>query len=387
MNNNQMKNYDLIIVGVLGTFHAYHAAQKGKTVAVIEKDNFPMEATVRNFGQVVPSGFAPGRWHKYGRYSTELYQHIQSKFDIGIRNNGSLYVANTQGELQLLHELKHAFEQVDYPSFLLSKAEVLQNWPDLRTDYVLGGLYFKQEVSTESRKMIHALQSYLIEKFEIDFIYQCPIHEIEDNGNNVKIHASQKRQFSAEKVFVCNGRDFKLLYPELFNNAPIEVVKLNMMATQPLPSIDLKGNILTGLTIRRYESFKSLPSYGQLNPEEVNSVAVENGIHILFKQRVDGSIVIGDSHHYADAKNADDLGFDVDLNVGKIILDEAKKILNLPSWEIAQSWNGFYAQMKDNSEIFDFKPSENVNIVTAIGGKGMTASAGYAKDKCEELYG
>ena len=33
--------YDLIVVGggVLGTFHAYHASQKGLKVAVLEKNN------------------------------------------------------------------------------------------------------------------------------------------------------------------------------------------------------------------------------------------------------------------------------------------------------------------------------------------------------------
>jgi glycine/D-amino acid oxidase-like deaminating enzyme len=49
-----MKKYDLIVVGAgnLGTFHAYHALQMGKSVLMIEKDSEPMEATVRNFGQV-----------------------------------------------------------------------------------------------------------------------------------------------------------------------------------------------------------------------------------------------------------------------------------------------------------------------------------------------
>jgi glycine/D-amino acid oxidase-like deaminating enzyme len=160
-----------------------------------------------------------------------------------------------------------------------------------------------------------------------------------------------------------------------------------MMATVPHPNIKLQGNILTGLTIRRYESFKSLPSYAQLDKNEVNPFAVENGIHILFKQRIDGSIVIGDSHHYADSSNTDDLGFDVDQRVGEVILSEAQKIIHLPDWKLSQSWNGFYAQMKGEEEIFEHSPSENVHIVTAIGGKGMTASAGYALANCQQIFG
>ena len=60
--------FDLIVVGggVLGAFHAYHALKNGLKVALIEKDKAPQGATVRNFGQVVPSGMNE-KWQTYGR--------------------------------------------------------------------------------------------------------------------------------------------------------------------------------------------------------------------------------------------------------------------------------------------------------------------------------
>lgn len=52
-------HFDLIVVGggIMGTFHAYHAARQNKSVLLLEKDNFPVGATVRNFGQAVSSGW------------------------------------------------------------------------------------------------------------------------------------------------------------------------------------------------------------------------------------------------------------------------------------------------------------------------------------------
>lgn len=379
---------DLAIIGsgVMGTFHAYHAALAGKKVVVLEKDLQPMESSVRNFGQVVPSGFAPGRWHQYGRYSTALYKSLQAKYDIGIRNLGSVYLANTEDEAHLLEELKQQFDAVDYPSAPLTQTQVLAKWPSVKPTYARSGLYFPQEVSSESRKMIHALHRSLTETMAIEFHYLSAVHEINDQGAKVKITTSRGETFEAATCIVCNGRDFKYLYPDLFEKANIEMVKLNMMVTKPLPEISLPGNILTGLTIRRYESFKSLPSFGKLDPNPVNPLTVTHGIHVLFKQRIDGSIVIGDSHHYADVAQSDRLGFDYDVEVGNIILEEAQQILALPSWDLAQQWNGFYAQMKGDEEIFEAQPSSNIYIVTAIGGKGMTASAGYAKACIEKLY-
>ena len=57
-------HWDLIIVGAgaLGTFHALFALRKGLNVLLLEKDLRPVEATVRNFGQVIPSGMVEHEW-------------------------------------------------------------------------------------------------------------------------------------------------------------------------------------------------------------------------------------------------------------------------------------------------------------------------------------
>ena len=75
-------HYDLIITGAgaLGSFHAYHACKKGLKVLLLEKDLQPQEATVRNFGQVVPSGLSRGKWQNYGRRSLEIC-HLKSRED------------------------------------------------------------------------------------------------------------------------------------------------------------------------------------------------------------------------------------------------------------------------------------------------------------------
>jgi glycine/D-amino acid oxidase-like deaminating enzyme len=80
------KHFDLIVIGggILGTFHAYHALLLGKSVLQLEKDNFPVGATVRNFGQVVPSGMEAG-WFEYGVAGLEIYKSIQQEFDISVQ--------------------------------------------------------------------------------------------------------------------------------------------------------------------------------------------------------------------------------------------------------------------------------------------------------------
>ena len=71
--------------------HAYWALRKGKKVLLIERDAYPNEATVRNFGQVVPSGLPAGEWQEYGKLAIETYKLIQAEYDISLRAEGSTY--------------------------------------------------------------------------------------------------------------------------------------------------------------------------------------------------------------------------------------------------------------------------------------------------------
>jgi glycine/D-amino acid oxidase-like deaminating enzyme len=78
--------FDLIVVGggILGTFHAYHALKKGLKVALLEKNSVPQGATVRNFGQVVPSGMDL-KWQNFGRESLAMYNELQFQADLTVR--------------------------------------------------------------------------------------------------------------------------------------------------------------------------------------------------------------------------------------------------------------------------------------------------------------
>ena len=125
---NNIEKYDLVVIGggVLGSFHAYHAINKGLKVALIEKNKILQGATVRNFGQVVPSGMNT-KWQTFGRESLKIYKEIQSKFDISVRQEGSVYIASNEEEVKLLHELKKINQANNYTSELWTKEKTINN--------------------------------------------------------------------------------------------------------------------------------------------------------------------------------------------------------------------------------------------------------------------
>ncbi len=378
---------DLIIVGAgaLGTFHAFHALRQGLKVTLFEKDQYPVNATVRNFGQVVTSGMS-GRWFDYGRRSMYWYQILQEKMDISVRRHGTVYIASDPDEQQIIHELKQIMDNKAYDSKLLSTAQCLEKWPVLRGDYCREALFFPEEISVAPEHMIYRVLDYLKETYpQFTYLPHTTIVDCTDTASGAKVVTNAGHVFEAEKVVICNGGEFKLLFPDLFKASGIVVSKLQMMRTQPMPEVELKGNILTGLTIRRYESFEECPSFGSLQTPEHLKELKKWGIHILFKKADDGSFIIGDSHEYADVLHTDDLGFSVSAYINELMLKEAERIVHFGVRNLDRVWAGFYPLHK-KKDIVEEDLSAHIHIRTAIGGKGMTSSAGYTEESINKLF-
>lgn len=380
------KPYDLVVVGagVLGAFHAYFALRNGLRVLLLERDARPRGATVRNFGQIVPSGMAEGEWFDYGRRSLEIYKAIQAECDISIRATGSVYLASSGAEQQVLAEKQQRYAALGYAARLLTAAECQQRLPALRADYCAGGLLFEQEVTAEPDQLIHRLLAYLVGRYQLAYRPATPVREVSARAAGCTVVDAAGRRYRAAQVLVCSGRDFQLLFPEVFAQSDLQLVKLQMLATRPLPQVRLPGAVLTGLSIRRYPAFRACPSFAKLRPADVDPALQRAGIHLLFKQAVDGSIIIGDTHEYADAAQAADLDFNNSEPLNQLLLREARRILDLPDWAIARVWNGYYAQCK-SAEVFCHSPDPRIHLVTGIGGKGMTTAAGFAEQHVAAL--
>lgn len=134
--------------------------------------------------------------------------------------------------------------------------------------------------------------------------------------------------------------------------------------------IQFSANLLSGLSIRRYESFKSCPSYATLKTSDEQKVLQSKGIHILLKQAEDGSIILGDSHEYVSASDESPLGFEISAEINELILSEAKKIVTLDSWELDSNWIGHYLEAKQ-ADVYTKTIDQVIHIVNGIGGKAL----------------
>jgi hypothetical protein len=115
-------------------------------------------------------------------------------------------------------------------------------------------------------------------------------------------------------------------------------------------------------------------------------------ILVLFKRKFSQEEifhVIKSLTYFEDAEQyADPMVFDKMITwplVKNRIIEEAQKIVNIDlKNNIANRWSGYYSQHPD--EIFNFEVSKRIRILTGIGGKGMTSSAGYAQSNIAEWF-
>jgi hypothetical protein len=170
----------------------------------------------------------------------------------------------------------------------------------------------------------------------------------------------------------------------LFRSSGLTICKLQMMQTVPQPHNTLPHSILSGLSIERYSAFKICPSYSLLQQQAVDEQIRAYGIHLLFKQAADGAVIIGDSHEYCAIEQASALEETTSSAINAAILRYGQQMLDLPSWEIARMWNGYY-MLHPERPIYTQTIDDRIQIVTGIAGKGMSTAPGFARRQIDSI--
>ncbi|MEL7265496.1 MAG: FAD-dependent oxidoreductase [Planctomycetota bacterium] len=226
---------------------------RGHDIMLVERHARPRGATVRNFGQVTPSGLDT-RWQTFRRRSLEIYKELQSQQNLTVCQHCSIYITSDDEESTLLHEM-HAINWANgYDSQMLTAAQCRQRYPNLRGDYVRCGLLYPQEMSVDPRQMIHRLQNWLSHCGKVRLQFGTQVNHLDPAGEGQSDHAiawcSNGTRIAARHIILCCGHEFGTLFPERFQHSDIQRVRLQMLRLRPTPGITMPGDILTDLSVR-----------------------------------------------------------------------------------------------------------------------------------------
>jgi FAD dependent oxidoreductase TIGR03364 len=369
--------YDLAVVGagILGLAHALAAARRGLRVVVIERDLRPNGASIRNFGFATVTGQARGEVWRLAMRSRDVWAEVAPEVGIAIEHRGLLLTLRRPesvavAEAFLATEMGEGCE-------LLSAETLRKSHPNLAAPDTLGALASPHELRVESRTAVPQLAAWLEATHCVHFRFG----EAVLSASPPRVETSRAK-IRAERVVVCPGDDFISLFPERIAAFGLRRCRLSMLRLAD-PGFRAPAALMSDLGLVRYAGFADLPQARalrrRLEAEQPRHLA--NGVHLIAVQSADGTLVVGDSHHYDDAP-----GPFAPAEAEALILDELQAATGLAPPPVLERWTGTYAVADDRTWLVD-APAPNARLVMVTAGCGASIAFALAEQVIGELLG
>ena len=372
----QLNKTDVAIVGggILGLAFALEATRRQKKVTVFERDLRARGASVRNFGMIYPLGMRPGKMFERAQRTRNLWLELGQSTKFWFNPCGSLLVARSKEEIEVLEELVFSRQDIERLRLLTPK-EALKKSPGLVQEGLLGALWSESEICVDPQDALQKLSLFL-EDCGVNFQNSMKVTAVESG----QLIANGER-WCAEQIIICTGSDLQTLFPNEFRNSGVVNCQLQMFRTKAQPCSWLLGPMLAaGLSLLHYPAFTELPSHKMLKDRlsKKHPKLLELGIHVLVSQHGHGKITVGDSHEYGDTP-----AIFYQKEIEDLIRNYLRSFLTLPDAQVSERWLGNYVS-HPSGEPWIYKPIDGVMLVNGIGGVGMTTSFGLAQEVLPE---
>lgn len=367
------KSAIVVGAGILGMATARALAMGGFRVKVIERSQFSIGASIRNFGMLWPIGQPDGHLYDRAIRSREIWKEYLDASSIPYNSCGSLHLAYCKEEWDVLEDLSNLFGAKGRPVSLLSPSQIGQKFNGINQSNLIGGLFSEDETIINPREGIHNLPEYLSKVYGVEFVWGTAISKVQKGS----VFSGSSR-FDADLIFISSGADFEVLYPEVFKQQHITKCKLQMMRfVSDDPQYKLGTSICGGLSLLHYKSFTASKSLETLKKKIESELPeyIKLGIHVMVSQNMQGELTVGDSHEYG----LDFEPFDKSY-INELILAYLKKLVHIDRWKLMETWNGIYPKMTNGATDLHVEVESGVHILNGIGGNGMTLSFGFAEE-------
>ena len=371
------KSFDLAIVGagIVGLSCARAAALRGLRVAVIDRDARSNGASVRNFGFVSVTGQERGTAWTRARRTCAIWEDVARRAEITITQRGLWMLARRAEAVSVLE----AFVQTEMGEGcrILSRAAASARCSELAGATVQAVLESSIELRVESREAIPKIAAWLAERFGVVFLPETAVLSVEPP----RLETS-RGIVDAGAAVVCPGDDIASLFPNQIAKYNVTRCKLQMLRLAD-PGFRLPGVLMSDLGLLRYAGYSALPEATPLRERLAAEQGehLQHGIHLIAVQSSDGTLVVGDSHHYAQTPD-----FFADARVDQLILEELAAATGRAPGAVCERWTGTYPSCTDRS-MFVEAPADNVRIVMITSGSGASTGFAIGEEVVAELFG
>lgn len=370
------ERFDLAVVGagIVGLATALAGVRRGLRVVVIDRDAQANGASIRNFGFITVTGQERGTMWRRAKRSRDVWSEIAAEAGIPIVHTG-LWMAVRRPESVAVLDAFMATEMAE-GCRVLTPLEARRRCPQLTASGTLAVLESTIDLRVESREAIPRLAAWLADAYGVTFLRNAAVHAIAMPD----VHTS-RGIIRADRVAVCPGDDFNGLYADRLRAHPLTRCKLQMLRLAD-PGFRLPAAIMSDLGLGRYRGYADLeaaaPLKARLAVEQPDHL--KHGIHLIVVQSADGSLVVGDSHHYA--ATPDPFSHEA---VDALILDEFEAALGFKPPPTIERWTGTYASATDRPALID-APEESVRIAIVTSGAGASTGFAFGEEVVASLF-
>ena len=358
---------DILIIGggIAGSSTAFHLAEQGRDVILLERGEIASEASGQNMGGLGGSGWGnnPNLLSYLTAGSVEIFKRMQIDmgYDMEFRLSGTLTAIHTDEQYEYYQDDVAAQRNNGYEIELLSAREALAIEPEANGS-LPGYMYRPQRGQADpvktTRAFAHAAE---VAGATINTGQNVvSITPLSAGGYSVQ---TESGEFRCQTLVLATGAWCGPVGEMLGIKIPIVPVRGQMWATESLP---MRVMHTIGSTISSFAWSKDNGSDAVTPPNLTHKNGRRTTRHLYGRQRKNGEIIFGGDRESVGYNTATD-STGIEVNRGHA----AEVIPLLASLPIARSWAGLMPFSLDGSPIIGKIPiRESLFIVSGLASSG-----------------
>lgn len=360
-----MNESEILIIGggIAGASAAFHLAEHGRRITLLERGEIAGEASGVNAGAIGALGWgnAPDLEAYLTTGSLEIFRRLQldQGSDIEFRQSGSLQAIQTDAEYGFACDRVQSLRSQGYSLELLNIKETRSIEPEASPD-LPGFIYMPLRAQADPVKATRAF-AYAAESSGASILTGHEVTAVQQKGDGSFQADTSQGEFHAGTLVIAAGAWCARIGEMLGLRIPIVPVRGQMWATESLPPRVFQ-------TISAVESSLAWHNDPGSNPPELTHRGETRVTrHLYGRQRRNGEIIFGGDRQLAGfSKTPDPNGIEVNRGHASEVLPLLR---DLP---VSRTWAGLMPFSSDGKPVIGKIPQrENLYIVSGLCSSGF----------------